>query len=203
MSITTGAFRRRLTPVALTAVLLGGAAVTAAQPAEAAKKPSSGSSSYYLLFNKNWSNPANSRLYLMKKGSNKKKDTKVASWRAGSGTGNTNACASNKGWLPNGTYDIEFKSKTYNGSKIKGYVVKLENKYCAGKRTKRTDLFIHSEMRANGKQGSKQGADSPWRWDGNRDYKSNGCIKMRPSDIKSMFSKAGAKKWPRKVRVVS
>ncbi|WP_254712213.1 L,D-transpeptidase [Streptomyces sp. TRM64462] len=198
--MTTRTLRTRVAPLMLTTVLLGGMAITTAQPAQAAKaKPTP----YYLKFDKNQSDPTKSRLYLMKKGSKGKADTSVASWRAGSGNGSKNACASNAGWLPNGTYDIEFRSTSYNGSAIKGYVIKLENKWCAGKKTQRTDLFIHSEMQKNGKQGPKKGADSPWRWDGDRDYKSLGCIKLKPADIKNLFSTAGSKGWPKTLKVVS
>ncbi|MEU2180485.1 L,D-transpeptidase [Streptomyces thermolilacinus] len=198
--MTARTFRARVAPLALTTVLLGGVAMATAQPAAAAKaKPSN----YYLKFDKNQSDPTKSRLHLMKKGAKGKADTSVKSWRAGSGNGSKDACRSNAGWLPNGSYDIEFRSTSYDGSAIKGYVIKLKDKYCAGNKTKRTDLFIHSEMTSKGGQGSKNGNDSPWRWDGDRDYKSLGCIKLKPTDIKDLFSQANSKGWPKTLKVVS
>ncbi|MFG3497508.1 L,D-transpeptidase family protein [Streptomyces sp. NPDC047928] len=195
--MTTHAFRTRLAPLALTTAMLGGLAITTAQPAEAAKAKSP---AYYLKFDKNQNDPTNSRLHLMKKG---KTDTSVASWRAGSGNGSKDACAKSAGWLPNGNYDIGFHSKTYDGSAIKGYVIKLADKWCADKKAKRDDLFIHSEMWKDGSQGQKNGADSPWRWDGAGDYKSLGCIKLKPADIKALFAKLGSTGWPKTLKVVS
>ncbi|MFI8358207.1 hypothetical protein [Streptomyces cyaneofuscatus] len=201
--------RTRFAPAALAVALLGtGMSVATAQPAAAqpaevapafAAKGKAKAPTHYLKFVKNKKSPTNSKLHLIKKG--KKKDTSVVSWRAGSGNGSTNACKPNAGWLPNGSYKIEFHKKNFNGSAIKGYVIKLQDKKCSNG-TKRTELFIHSEMQKNGKQGPKKGKDSPWRWDGNGDYKSLACIKLKPAHIKSLFTKSSAKGWPKTLKVV-
>ncbi|WP_411078808.1 L,D-transpeptidase family protein [Streptomyces sp. cmx-18-6] len=201
--------RTRFVPAALAVALLStgvtvatappAAARPAAQPAEAASsfaaKGKAKSPKYYLKFVKNQKNPSDSRLHLMPVGKKKA----VATWRAGSGNGSTNSCKSNAGWLPNGSYKIEFHKENYN-KKIKGYVIKLQDKKCS-KGTKRTELFIHSEMKKNGKQGRKDGKDSPYRWEGNHDYKSEGCIKLKPAHIKSLFTKV-SKSWPKTLKVV-
>ncbi|MEV0961225.1 hypothetical protein AB0J25_01150 [Streptomyces sp. NPDC049910] len=88
-------------------------------------------SNYYLKFDKSQKNPTDSRLYLMKKRGKGKSDQSVTSWRAGSGNGSKNECKSNAGWLPNGTHKIEFRSTSYNDSAIKGYVIKLQDKWSA------------------------------------------------------------------------
>ncbi|MFE7113645.1 hypothetical protein ACFU98_47155 [Streptomyces sp. NPDC057575] len=60
-------------------------------------------------------------------------------------------------------------------------------------------MFIHSEILADG----TQAADVPpkeddfWRWDTEFDYKSNGCIKLRPTDIKGLFSRLDRAGWPK------
>ncbi|MEU0163186.1 hypothetical protein ABZ154_31405 [Streptomyces sp. NPDC006261] len=206
--MTSQTLRTRFAPAALAVVLLStGMSVATAQPATA--QPAEAAPAFaaagkkkakpkqYLKFVKNKKNPSNSKLHLMAAG--KKKP--VATWRAGSGNGSTNACKPNAGWLPNGSYKIEFHKKNFNGSAIKGYVIKLQDKKCSNG-TKRTELFIHSEMQKNGKQGPKRGKDSPWRWDGNGDYKSLACIKLKPAHIKSLFTKSSAKGWPKTLKVV-
>jgi hypothetical protein len=32
----------------------------------------------------------------------------------------------------------------------------------------------------------RAGSSEPYRWDGDSDYKSNGCIKLKPSDIRAL-----------------
>ncbi|MFC5144525.1 hypothetical protein [Streptomyces aureoversilis] len=44
------------------------------------------------------------------------------------------------------------------------------------------------QLRPDGTQGPKSGSDSPYRWDGDRDYKPNGCIKLKPSGIRDLKS---------------
>lgn len=139
------------------------------------------SGSYCLYFKKNTSDPINSKLWLMKSVTGAK-DKVVAKYRAGSGNGSRNECATNKGRLPgtgtkNGKYKIEFHRTNFDGI-INGYVIKLSDKKCA-KGTKRTE-----------------------RWDGTRDYYSNGCIKLKPSDIKDLFAKAKRYGRPKTLYVV-
>ncbi|MEV6121063.1 L,D-transpeptidase family protein [Streptomyces sp. NPDC052077] len=191
------ALRTRLAPLALTAALVGGLAVTTTATAPEAQAAGGG---YYLYFKKNSANPTNSRLYLMKSVP-KAKDKIIAKYRAGSGNGSTNECARNKGWLPgtttkNGKYAIEFHRTNYDGV-INGYVIKLSDKRCSNG-TKRTELFVHSEMKPNGKQGTIESE----RWDGPNDYYSNGCVKLTPGDIKDLFAKAKRYGWPTTMYVV-
>ncbi|MEU8782105.1 hypothetical protein [Streptomyces sp. NPDC048637] len=206
--------RHRIVPLAAALALTGGLAATEAAPALAAH-PASGQSARsaaaggtYLYFNKNQSNPGNSRLYLMKSVPNAK-DKVLAKYRAGSGNGGRNAkneCASMQGWLPNGSYRVLDHTKRHNGGSrgINGYAIHVQDKVCRNGRTKRTELFVHSEMNVNGTQGARQpGRDNPYRWDGVRDYYSLGCIKLTPAHIMNLFSKAAQYGWPKKLKVVS
>ncbi|AWN27703.1 hypothetical protein [Streptomyces sp. NEAU-S7GS2] len=206
--------RHRIVPLAAALALTGGLAATEAAPALAAH-PASGPSARpaaaggtYLYFNKNQSNPGNSRLYLMKSVPNAK-DKVLAKYRAGSGNGGRNAkneCASMQGWLPNGSYRVLDHTKRHNGGSrgINGYAIHVQDKVCKNGRTKRTELFVHSEMNVNGTQGArKPGRDNPYRWDGVRDYYSLGCIKLTPAHIMNLFVKAGHYGWPKALKVVS
>ncbi|WP_328222275.1 hypothetical protein [Streptomyces sp. NBC_00310] len=149
--------------------------------------------STYLSFKKNKKDPSNSRLsfyFVQQVAPDKTRTWRVASWRAGSGLGTADnkigrdGCKSNVGWLPSGTYNITTFSSNFSG-KINGIVWQLSNKRCTGKaKTERTALFIHSEMKSNGKQGSTEST----RWDGNSDYKSNGCVKLKPADVRELKS---------------
>ncbi|MEU4345893.1 L,D-transpeptidase family protein [Streptomyces sp. NPDC023838] len=108
----------------------------------------------------------------------------VASWRAGSGTGSTNSCLPNRGVLPRGTYPVKAYYPHHNGGLhgVNGISWYIGDKRCKPGGTNRTALFIHSEMLPSGGQGSAE----PYRWNGNSDYKSNGCIKLKPSDIREL-----------------
>ncbi|USA02804.1 hypothetical protein NCG97_22465 [Streptomyces lydicamycinicus] len=202
--------RYRFIPLAAALALTGGLAAAEAAPALAAH-PASGQSAAggtYLYFNKNQSNPSNSRLYLMKSIPNAK-DKVLAKYRAGSGNGGRNArneCASMQGWLPNGSYRVLAHTERHNGGArgINGYAIHVQDKVCKNGRTKRTELFVHSEMNVNGTQGARQpGRDNPYRWDGVRDYYSLGCIKLTPAHIKNLFSRAAHYGWPKRLKVVS
>ncbi|MVO88070.1 L,D-transpeptidase family protein [Streptomyces sp. p1417] len=186
--------RSAATSVAIT-TLAGGLMLGATTPAATASAAPAAAGSHYLKFDKNQRNQTNSALYLMKRASGP--DKVIKKYRAGSGV-TRNSCTRFKGWLPNGTYTVQFQAKRYNGSLIKGYVIKISDKRCPGG-TLRNDLFIHSEMTRNG----GQGATEPTRWDGPSDYKSNGCIKLRPSDIKNLFATADRRGWPTKLTVVN
>ncbi|MFI1809060.1 L,D-transpeptidase [Streptomyces sp. NPDC020422] len=167
-----------------------------AGPAGAAPEPA-----VKLVFDKNPSDPSNSRLLLYRKTSARgtAKYRLVAGYRAGSGTGVKDDCATGKGWMPNGDWRIRFKSRTYDGELVKGYAVYLEDMPCTtGKRKKRTEMFIHSEMNRDGSQGGTERR----RWDGDSDYRSNGCVKLRPDHIKALFDHL-ASGWPTHLRVVA
>jgi len=175
-------------------VLALGGFIAGLTPAQAA--PSGAQAiKYHFVFDKKTN--TDSRLILVKTQPNKPAQ-KVASWRAGSGT-TTDSCAKNKGWLPNGTYEIKRYNTNYNGSLIKGYAFQLSDKRCKPGGTLRNELFIHSEMKRDGNQGSTE----PTRWDGNSDYKSAGCIKLKPSDIRSVYKTAKSVGFPRTLKVVS
>ncbi|MFC5250181.1 hypothetical protein [Streptomyces nigrescens] len=206
--------RRRILPLAAALALTGGLAATEAAPALAAQ-PASGQTTKtaaadgtYLYFNKNQSNPGNSRLYLMKSIPNAK-DKVLAKYRAGSGNGGRNAkdeCASSQGWLPNGTYQVLAHDAHYNGGDqgINGKVIHVQDKVCENGRTTRAELFVHSEMWPEGSQADSQpGKDNPYRWDGDDDYRSLGCIKLSPAHITNLFAKAEQYGWPTELKVVS
>jgi hypothetical protein len=110
-------------------------------------------------------------------------------WQAGSGNGAnwSNECVRNEGHLPNGRYRILGWHDNYRGSVIFGRVVHLEDKQCATG-TWRTELFIHSEQTVNNTQGNTEGT----RWDGDGDYKSEGCVKLHPTDIADLFKTSAA-----------
>ncbi|MFG3532604.1 L,D-transpeptidase family protein [Streptomyces sp. NPDC047917] len=150
-----------------------------------------------LKFVRNSADPQNSRLLVVR--GNKTQ----AVFRAGSGLGRNHAegrdeCASAKGWLPAGTYTVGARQTRYNGNLIKGYAIPLSNKTCKNGRTTRTGLFIHSEMTRAGGQGGTESR----RWDGVGDYKSAGCIKLAPEDIKKLFRNLGRGAAPKRLVVV-
>ncbi|MEH6373993.1 L,D-transpeptidase [Streptomyces sp. KLMMK] len=146
------------------------------------------SDGYSLAFTKNRNHPDHSTLALVHNG------IPVKTWRAGSGLGVTDDCRSNKGWLPDGTYQVT-GHQTHRDSKIKGYAIQLSDKKChpgPGKEAvTRSALFIHSEMTKGGGRGSTEST----RWDGDGDYRSNGCVKLHPDHIKDLFSRL-ENHWP-------
>jgi lipoprotein-anchoring transpeptidase ErfK/SrfK len=184
-----------VTAVAMT----GSLSVWAAAPGQATEaRPGETSASAksfrYLEFDKNPKSPTNSRLRLIRYDSSASPKRKVLrSYRAGSGT-TTNPCSIGKGWLPNGNYKIEFHQKNFDGI-INGNVIKISNKKCGS--VTRTELFIHSEMTPSRGQGSIESE----RWDGPSDYLSNGCVKLTPAAIKSLFRIADSGGWPTKLKV--
>jgi hypothetical protein len=147
----------------------------------------------YLQFKKNKKDPSNSRLslyFIQQVTPDKTRTWRVDSWRAGSGLGTAtnkigrDGCKSFVGWLPSGTYNIKSFHNNFEGD-INGIVWRLSDKRCKGKsKTNRTALFIHSEMKKNGNPGSTEKT----RWDGNSDYTSNGCVKLKPADIRELKS---------------
>jgi hypothetical protein len=56
-------------------------------------------------------------------------------------------------------------------------------------------MFVHSEMHRNGSQGDTE----PRRWDGEADYLSDGCVKLRPADIKDLFTRLDGLGWPERM----
>ncbi|GLF95232.1 L,D-transpeptidase [Streptomyces yaizuensis] len=191
MSSTARHLRAAVIAVAMTSTL-------ALAPAAAAQKPAAAptpSGPTRLVFDKNWQKPSDSRLRVYKGA------TLWAEYRAGSGLGSTNDCARSRGWIPDGTWKIRLKSRTYNGKVIKGYAIYLEDMKCSAGTASRTEMFIHSEMNRDGTQGRGESR----RWDGDGDYESNGCVKLHPEDIKKMFRLFTREDfgWPTHLRVAS
>ncbi|MFD7630328.1 L,D-transpeptidase family protein [Streptomyces sp. NPDC059851] len=145
---------------------------------------------YSLKFTKNRNQPDRSTLSLVRDG------IVLKTYRAGSGLGSTDECAKGRGWLPSGTYQVK-GHQTNRNSDIKGYAIQLSDKVCHPERgkkaVKRDALFIHSEMTRTGGQGSAEET----KWDGDGDYKSLGCIKLRPEHIKDLFSRLEKAHWPK------
>ena len=107
-------------------------------------------------------------------------------WRAGSGLPGRvgrNSCATSRGWLPNGSYQMR-QYDDYHGNVIKGRAFRLDDKACPNG-TVRHQLFVHSEQAAGNRQCRDRPGDQPCRWEWPRvnDYKSFGCIKMSPKDV--------------------
>lgn len=126
------------------------------------------------------------------------------SMRAGSGQ-NTDSCMTDKGWAPTGRFRITghwYAPNRLRGSAstIEGVAFRISNMKCPCRtgchnsrkipngRTHRTALFIHSEMnynpakRLNVEFYNKRAPEGD-RWDGNADFKSLGCLKVRPNDL--------------------
>ncbi|MFD3656829.1 L,D-transpeptidase family protein [Streptomyces sp. NPDC058620] len=178
---------------ALATALALAPAAAAQGPAQAS--PTAAAAATTLVFDKNPNDPTNSRLSVYK-------GKKLwATYRAGSGLGTKDDCVRARGWMPNGSWKIKLKSRTYNGNIIKGYAVYLQDMKCAKGTLTRTEMFIHSEMNRDGSQGGTERR----RWDGAGDYKSNGCVKLNPTDIKKMFRLLDRDDigWPTHLRVVS
>ena len=175
---------RRL-PIAFAVLLLLGASLLLASPAESASPPWRA----VLTFDKNWSNPASSRLtwqLLERQANGHWKVAEQRAWRAGSGMlgrAGRNSCVKNHGWLPNGTYSLR-QYDNYGGHLIKGRAFRLDDKRCSNG-TGRTDLFLHTEQGAGNRQCADRRGDQVCRWEYPRinDYKSAGCIKLAPGDL--------------------
>lgn len=175
--------------LALAATLVPATASTAG---ELAQRPAAAAATT-LVFDKNQKDPTNSRLLVYKGGKLQ------AQYRAGSGLGSKDPCATDRGWIPNGNWKITGRT-TKRDTAIKGYAVQLQDMKCSpSSKKKRTAMFIHSEMNRDGSQGRTE----PRRWDGPGDYKSYGCVKLHPNDIKKMFSLLNRIGWPSHLRVVS
>ncbi|MCX5315896.1 peptidoglycan-binding protein [Streptomyces sp. NBC_00154] len=172
------------------------------QPTTPSTRPGTGT--YTLKLTRNGEQPLNSRLALLRGGK------VIDSYRAGSGMGSTDECRPDKGWLPSGTYKVKGHETNRGGwnynprVQIQGYAIQIEDKTCTPKpgghkRVKRTQMFIHSEMLADGTQAFDNpfNGDDWWRWDNAGDYSSNGCIKLAPNDLKDLFTHLNRAGWPK------
>ncbi|MEU9320504.1 L,D-transpeptidase family protein [Streptomyces sp. NPDC048295] len=200
----TNARSARIIPLALAAVLVGGPSATTAATAQArtetratVQASARTTDAYYLRFNKG--SVTNSRLELVKRTPGR--DKVIKTYKAGSGQVK-NTCAVGKGWLPNAgaskPYAVQWHRKNFDGI-INGFVIKISDRTCHNG-TKRTELFIHSEMKPNGKQGTVE--SERWTDSGPNDYYSNGCIKLNPTNIKDLFKRLDHVGWPKKLYVV-
>ncbi|MGZ4776842.1 MAG: hypothetical protein ACXVYW_16195 [Oryzihumus sp.] len=182
--------RRPLVLACLFGVLAAVLPVTVTTGASAAT--TSGVRRYAVItFDKNYANTLRSelvwRVFRVEDGTT----TKVVErrWRAGSGFRRTatNACAVNRGWLPNGWYHPKLYGD-YPGSLIKGRAIYLGNKRCPDD-TLRTDLFIHTEQGAHDVQCADTPGDQPCRWEYPQinDYRSLGCVKLAPGDMAELY----------------
>ena len=145
---------------------------------------------YYgvFTFDKNPNNPSNSRLHwdVFRNDLDAPRRVLSKSWRAGSGV-IADSCASRRGWLPNGTYSVTFYPNWGNSeSKIHGRAFKLGSHRCANG-TNRTELFIHTETGDKNRRCDDTPGDQSCRWEYPRynDYRSEGCIKLSPTDLKA------------------
>jgi hypothetical protein len=144
-----------------------------------------------ITFEKNYANAHRSTLtWRVFRVTGDKRTTLVRKeWRAGAGyfRDSTNACAKNRGWLPDGGYRPRL-FRDYHGSLIKGRAIYLGRKPCADG-TMRTDLFIHTEQGARSRQCPDTRGDQACRWEHPRvnDYRSHGCIKLSPGDLRELW----------------
>jgi hypothetical protein len=106
-------------------------------------------------------------------------------WTAGSGSGSTDECYKDHGWLPNGYYSVKAWHKT--SGVILGDIFQLSDKACPSG-TVRTLLFIHTEQTASNTQCADASGDQSCRWEGSSDYYSDGCIKLSPTDLHSAYA---------------
>jgi hypothetical protein len=149
-----------------------------------------------ILFDKNWKNPYQSRVVFRawartgpKKGPRKWVEVEEASWRAGSGLSGAagrDECHRGQGWAPNGTYSFVQHDRR-KAPLINGRVFELQPKACRNGTTRQL-MFIHSEQNWDNTQCANEPGDDGCRWEVPRvnDYRSYGCIKMAPTDLKDL-----------------
>ena len=169
-----------------------------------------------IVFDKNWDNPFDSRIIFRSwaktgpKGKKKWVRVEQASWRAGSGLSGAagrDACHRGKGWAPNGTYSFVQHNRR-KAPLINGRVFELQPQACRNG-TVRQLMFIHSEQNWNNTQCKNTKGDDPCRFEAPKvnDYRSWGCIKMAPGDLKQLtrryhrFFKAEVRYPTKRVRV--
>jgi hypothetical protein len=169
-----------------------------------------------IVFNKNWANPFDSRIIFRSwaktgpKGKRKWLRVEQVSWRAGSGLSGAagrDECHRGKGWAPNGTYSFVQHNRR-KAPLINGRVFELQPQACRNG-TVRQLMFIHSEQNWNNTQCKNTKGDDPCRFEAPKvnDYRSWGCIKMAPDDLKQLtrrfhrFFKAEVRYPTKRVRV--
>jgi hypothetical protein len=176
---------RRLLVLVVVALLVGGLAPTTADAQPRLRG--------VMTFVKNAAHPDRSELrwQLLRRVDDRWQVVDRASWRAGSGmlgARGRDACARNVGWLPDGSYRVR-AYLDYHGRLIKGRAFRLDDKRCAGGRV-RHELFVHTEQGAGNRQCRNRPGDQVCRWEYPRidDYRSHGCIKLAPGDLRELMA---------------
>jgi len=149
-----------------------------------------------IVFDKNWKNPFNSRIVFHvwvkphpKKQPKRWVEVEKVSWRAGSGLSGAagrDECHRGQGWSPNGVYSFVQHDRR-KAPLINGRVFELQPMACRNG-TVRQMMYIHSEQTWDNKQCKNVKGDDGCRWEVPRvnDYRSWGCIKMAPRDLKAL-----------------
>ncbi len=109
-----------------------------------------------------------------------------ARYRAGSGDGSTNRCRIDHGPIPQGDTRILSPYDHKDSGSIHGRAWQLANMLCDRydpNSNLRTDLWIHTEETSQQGQTCGTPYDERWCWDGASDYKSLGCVKVKPNNI--------------------
>jgi hypothetical protein len=148
-----------------------------------------------IVFDKSWKDPFSSLITFRAwartgpKGHRKWVLVEHASWRAGGGLGGRagkDECHRGVGWLPDGTYSFVQHNRR-KAPLVNGRVFELQPKACRNG-TVRQLLFIHSEQTTSNTQCKNRRGDDLCRWEVPvyNDYRSNGCIKMSPTDLRDL-----------------
>ena len=145
-----------------------------------------------ILFQKNRANPYRStirwRVWAKPRKGGAWVPVEEASWRAGSGFGEraTDECAKGQGWTPDGVYSFVQHDRR-RANLINGRVFELQSKACRNG-TVRQLMFIHSEQTWDNRQCPNRKGDDGCRWEVPKvnDYRSYGCIKMHPEDLRQL-----------------
>jgi hypothetical protein len=149
-----------------------------------------------IVFDKNWKNPYDSRIVWHvwvkphpQKHPKRWVEVEKASWRAGSGLSGVagrDECHRGQGWSPNGLYSFVQHGRR-KAPLINGRVFELQPMACRNG-TLRQMMFIHSEQTWDNQQCKNIKGDDGCRWEVPRvnDYKSWGCIKMAPRNLKAL-----------------
>jgi hypothetical protein len=108
-------------------------------------------------------------------------------WRAGSGDGvSTNRCLTDHGPIPRANADILQHYDNKSDGSIHGRAWRLPDLHCIWgdpASQYRTQLFFHTEETPTQGQTCGTPYDEHWCWDGASDYASQGCVKIKRSDI--------------------
>jgi hypothetical protein len=166
---------------------LSSAATPQAVAAKAKPKSYRGSIVFYKNYRRQFDSKVTWRLW--ERQGKEERVVEQRSWRAGSGLprkGGKDPCARSVGWAPSGSYRITLHHD-YPGNIIKGRAFRMTNKACKDG-TVRQNLFLHTEQGAGNVQCPDRPGDQDCRWEVPKvnDYKSLGCLKMAPGDLREL-----------------